>query len=61
MASMPWVRVISIDRARMTTFCQVSGSPLADDELVTTSERARPGNLSAKRVTIPAPSESPPR
>ena len=57
---MPWVSVTSIERARMTTFCQESGSPLADDELVMTSDLTRRGNLSAKRVAIPAPSESPP-
>ena len=54
----PASSVISIDRARITRFSTESGSPAADEELVTSSERTRAGKRSAKRVAIPAPSEA---
>ena len=59
-ASIPLVSVTSIDRARMTMLSTDSGRPTADDELVTSSERTRPGNASVKRVAMPAPSDRPP-
>ena len=50
---MPLVSVISIERARMTRFSTESGSPAADDEFVTTSDRTRAGKRSANRSGDP--------
>ena len=42
-ASMPWVSVISMLRARITRFSTDSGRPDAEEELVTTRDRTRRG------------------
>ena len=60
MASMPLVRVISMLRARMSSASTGNGRPAADEELVTISERTRPGKRRAKRVAMPPPRERPP-